>query len=331
MTHVHETPATLLNVDGLTVEYWVRQRKIRAVDNVSFSLDKSETLGIVGESGSGKSTLALSMIRLVPYPGRIIRGKITLEGEELLKLKNEQMRNLRGRRISYVFQDPMTSLNPVRKIGAHFVELIRTHEPKVTEKEALERGRKILENVGIQPERINDYPHQLSGGMRQRVMIALAIALNPRVVIADEPTTALDVIVQAKILDLLNALRDEYGMALILITHDLSIVLERSDRILVMYAGRVVEYAHSTDIYYAPQHPYTKGLLKSIPNVELSEQTLEAIGGSPPDMLRLPKGCAFWPRCYCATERCREEEPPLTQTGTEHFTRCFPEKKEKNK
>ena len=162
-------------------------------------------------------------------------------------------------------------------------------------------------------------------------MIALAITLNPRVVIADEPTTALDVIVQAKILDLLNALRDEYGMALILITHDLSIVLERSDRILVMYAGRVVEYARSADIYAAPQHPYTRGLLKSIPNVELSEQTLEAIAGSPPDMLRLPKGCAFWPRCYCATERCQEEEPSLMQIGSDHFVRCFPEEKEKKK
>ncbi len=331
MKQEHETPAVLLNVDGLTVEYWVRQRKIRAVDNVSFSLEKSETLGIVGESGSGKSTLALSLIRLVPYPGRIIKGKITLEGQDLLKLKNEQIRNLRGRRISYVFQDPMTSLNPVKKIGAHFVELIRTHEPKIKQKEALKRGRKILENVDIQPERINDYPHQLSGGMRQRVMIALAIALNPSIVIADEPTTALDVIVQAKILDLLNALRDEYGMALILITHDLSIVLERSDKIIVMYAGRVVEYARSADIYSAPQHPYTKGLLKSIPNVELSEQALEAIAGSPPDMLKLPKGCAFWPRCFCAKEKCREEEPSLMQIGSDHLVRCFPEEKEKKK
>lgn len=331
MIEEHKTTTTLLAVNGLTVEYWVRERHIRAVDNVSFSLDKSETLGIVGESGSGKSTIALSLIRLVPHPGRIINGEITLEGQDLLKLKNEQIRNLRGKSISYVFQDPMTSLNPLKKIGAHFSELIRTHEPKVTEKESLERGKKILENVGIQPERINDYPHQLSGGMRQRVMIALAIALNPRVVIADEPTTALDVIVQAKILDLLNALRDEYGMALILITHDLSIVLERSDKILVMYAGKVVEYARSADIYSNPQHPYTKGLLKSIPNVELSEQTLEAIGGSPPDMLKLPKGCAFWPRCYCATERCREEAPPLAQTGAEHFVRCFPEEKEKKK
>jgi oligopeptide/dipeptide ABC transporter ATP-binding protein len=181
----------------------------------------------------------------------------------------------------------------------------------------------MLRDVGIRSERVNDYPHQLSGGMRQRVMIALAIALNPSIVVADEPTTALDVIVQAKILDLLNALRDAYGMALILITHDLSIVLQRSDRIMVMYAGQMVEYASSIEIYSNPKHPYTQGLLKSIPNIELADQKLEAIFGSPPDLLDLPKGCRFWPRCYCAFERCRSEAPPLIKTGTEHFTRCF--------
>jgi peptide/nickel transport system ATP-binding protein len=265
----------------------------------------------------------LSLISLVPFPGRIIKGKITLRGKEVLKLRKDNMRNLRGKEICYVFQDPMTSLNPVKKIGAHFVELIRTHEPKVTQEEALIRTKKLLKDVGIQPERINDYPHQLSGGMRQRVMIALAITLNPSIVVADEPTTALDVIVQAKILDLLNVLRDAYGMALILITHDLSIVLERSDEIIVMYAGHVIEHSSSKDIYSNPQHPYTKGLLKSIPNIELAEQKLEAICGSPPDMLNLPKGCQFWPRCYYAMEKCRQEAPPLIKTGTEHFTRCF--------
>lgn len=305
------------------MEYWTRRGKIRAVEDVSFSLEKAETLGIVGESGCGKSTLGLSLIGLVPFPGRITKGNITLKGQEILKLRKDDMRNLRGKEISYVFQDPMTSLNPVKKIGAHFVELIRTREPETSEKEALERAKKLLEDVRIQPERINDYPHQLSGGMRQRVMIALAITLNPSIVIADEPTTALDVIVQAKILDLLNALRYAYGMALILITHDFSIVLERSDRILVMYAGHAVEYAPSTDIYSNPQHPYTQGLLKSIPNVELDEQKLEAISGSPPDLLNLPKGCRFWPRCYCAMGRCREEAPPLIKTGTDHLVRCF--------
>jgi peptide/nickel transport system ATP-binding protein len=314
---------SLITVDALTVEYWTRRGKIRAVENVSFSLDKAETIGIVGESGSGKSTLGLSLIDLVPFPGKIIKGKIILKGKEVLKFRKDDLRNLRGKEICYVFQDPMTSLNPVKKIGAHFVELIRTHEPRVTKQEALKRAKKMLRDVGIQPERINDYPHQLSGGMRQRVMIGLAITLRPSVVIADEPTTALDVIVQAKILDLLNTLRDAYGMALILITHDLSIVLQRSDSIIVMYAGQIVEYASSTEIYSNPRHPYTQGLLNSIPNIELADQKLEAISGSPPDLLNLPKGCRFWPRCYCAFEKCRREIPPLIKSETGHLTRCF--------
>ena len=317
------TELPLVTVDALTVEYWTRRGKLRAVDNVSFSLGKAETLGVVGESGSGKSTLGLSLIGLVPFPGRVTKGQVVLEGTEVLKMQKNDLRNLRGTKVCYVFQDPMTSLNPVKKIGAHFVELIQTHQPKVTKEEALERAKKLLSDVGIQPERINDYPHQLSGGMRQRIMIALAIALSPRVVIADEPTTALDVIVQAKILDLLNTFRDAYGMALILITHDLSIVMERSNRIIVMYAGQIVEYAPSKEIYSNPQHPYSKGLLKSIPNIELAEQKLEAIPGSPPDLLSLPIGCHFNPRCSYAFERCRKEVPPLFKTGSEHFVRCF--------
>jgi len=313
----------LLSIDRLTVEYRTRKGIIRAVEDVSFSLGKAETLGIVGESGSGKSTLGLSLIGLVPFPGKIVEGKVFISGEEILKLKKNELRNLRGTRVCYIFQDPMTSLNPVKKIGDHFVEMIRTHQPKVTKKEALERASKLLKDVGIQPERINDYPHQLSGGMRQRVMIALAIALNPSVVVADEPTTALDVIVQAKILDLLNTLRDAYGMALILITHDLSIVLERSDRILVMYAGQVVEYAPSRSLYDEPQHPYTRGLLKSIPNIELADQKLEAIAGNPPDLLALPGGCRFWPRCSFAFDRCHKEEPQLLKSSEGRLVRCF--------
>jgi peptide/nickel transport system ATP-binding protein len=313
----------LLTVDGLSVEYRTQRGRLRAVDDVSFSLGKSETLGIVGESGSGKSTLGLSLIGLVPFPGAIVKGSVFLSGKEVLKLKEDELRNLRGTGVCYVFQDPMTSLNPVKKIGDHFVEMIRTHQPKVTKEEARERAAKLLKDVGIQPERINDYPHQLSGGMRQRVMIALAITLNPSVVVADEPTTALDVVVQAKILDLLNTLRDSYGMALILITHDLSIVLERSDRILVMYAAQIVEYAPNKTLYEEPQHPYTKGLLKSIPNIELADQKLEAIAGSPPDLLGLPRGCRFWPRCSFAFDRCHKEEPRLVKTSEGHFVRCF--------
>jgi peptide/nickel transport system ATP-binding protein len=245
-------------------------------------------------------------------------------------MKDEEMRDVRGRRISYVFQDPMTSLNPVEKIKDHFVELIQTHEPKVSKAQALERANQLFRDVGIQEERINDYPHQLSGGMRQRVMIALALALNPSVVIADEPTTALDVVVQAKILDLLNSLKNRYGMALILITHDLSIVLQRSDKIIVMYAGRVVEYASSVDLYSSTQHPYSQGLLKSIPNIELTDQKLEAIEGSPPDLLNPPKGCRFWPRCSFVMPECRIEEPPLFGTKKNHLVRCYLYKDETN-
>jgi peptide/nickel transport system ATP-binding protein len=313
----------LLNVDGLTVEYWTGRGRVRAVDDMSFSIEKSETLGVVGESGSGKSTLGLSLIGLVPFPGRITKGTVFLKGKEICEMRAEELRNLRGTEVCYIFQDPMTSLNPVKKVGGHFVELIQTHEPKVTKEEAMERAKKLLKDVGIQPERINDYPHQLSGGMRQRVMIALAIALKPSIVVADEPTTALDVIVQAKILDLLNTLRDNYGMALILITHDLSIVMERSDKIIIMYAGQMVEYAPSKDVYANPEHPYAQGLLKSIPNIELSDQKLEAIPGSPPDLLDPPSGCRFWPRCSKAFDRCRREIPPLYKTGVEHCVRCF--------
>jgi peptide/nickel transport system ATP-binding protein len=313
----------LLIVDGLTVEYWTLKGKIRAVDDVSFSLGKSETLGVVGESGSGKSTLGLSLIGLVPYPGRIVKGTVILDGKNVMKLHKNELRSLRGTKICYIFQDPMTSLNPVKKIGDHFIEMIRTHQPQVSKGEALERAKKLLKDVGIQPERVSDYPHQLSGGMRQRVMIALAITLNPPVVVADEPTTALDVIVQAKILDLLNTLRDAYGMALILVTHDLSIVLERSDKIIVMYAGQVVEYENSKALYANPENPYTKGLLHSIPNIELTDQKLESIAGSPPDLLNLPVGCRFSPRCPYVFDRCRKEAPLLFKTPGERLVRCF--------
>jgi peptide/nickel transport system ATP-binding protein len=330
MTEETKEKTKLLTVDGLTVEYVARRGKIRAVENASFSLEKGETVGVVGESGSGKSTLGLSLIRLVPYPGRIIKGTILLDGQNILKLKDEKVRDLRGRKISFVFQDPMTSLNPLKKISSHFVELIQTHEPKVSKTIALDRAKKLFRDVGIQPERVNDYPHQLSGGMRQRVMIALALALNPSVVIADEPTTALDVVVQAKILDLLNALQERYGMALILITHDLSIVLERSDKIIVMYAGRIVEQARSIDLYASTQHPYSKGLLRSIPNIELADQKLEAIEGSPPDLLNPPTGCRFWPRCAYVMEECRSKDPPLFATGEEHSVRCYLYKGGKN-
>jgi len=313
----------LLEVGSLTVDYRTRRGTIRAVEDVSFCLKKGETLGLAGESGSGKSTLGLSIIRLVPYPGVIVKGHIKIDGTDIIKLPEHEMRSIRGGKVAYIFQDPMTSLNPIKRIGAHFVELIRTHEPNTSEEEAFGRAKTILKNLGMLPERINDYPHQFSGGMRQRIMIGLAIALNPDLVIADEPTTALDVIVQAKILDLLESLRKIYGMALILISHDLSIILERCDKIIVMYAGHMLEYASSIELHRAPEHPYTQGLLQSIPNIELSDQKLSAIPGSPPNMLNPPKGCRFWPRCSYAEKICRVKEPPLINIGDIHFVRCF--------
>jgi len=371
--------STLLKVDSLTIHYTTRRGTVRAVDNVSFSMKKGETFGVVGESGSGKSTLGLSLMRLVPHPGRIVRGRIIIDGTDIMSLSEKKMRSIRGRKVAFVFQDPMTSLNPVKKIGAHFVEYLRTHEPKISEEkalklvettlkmmrptkgrkvpfifqdpmaslnllkeiradfveyirtrepkiseeEALKRAETILNELGILPERINDYPHQFSGGMRQRIMIGLAIALNPKLVIADEPTTALDVIVQAKILDILKNLCEAHEMALILITHDLSIVLERCDKVIVMYAGHLVEYADTTEIHKDPKHPYTQGLLQTIPNIELAEQKLEAIPGSPPDLLNPPKGCRFWPRCSYAMETCRLKVPPVIKVGTDHLVRCF--------
>jgi peptide/nickel transport system ATP-binding protein len=311
-----------MEVDSLTVEYRAKRGSIRAVDNVSFTLEKGEILGLVGESGSGKSTLGLSLIRQTPSPGVILGGSIVINEKDILNLSEEEMRSLKGRKIAFIFQDPMTSLSPVKNIGAHFVELLQTHEPNLSREEALKQTKRILNVLGISPERINDYPHQFSGGMRQRIMIGLAVALNPDLIIADEPTTALDVIVQSKILDLLKGLRDAYGMALILITHDLSIVLERSEKIIVMYAGQVVEFAQRKEILETPSHPYTQGLLQSIPNIELVDQRLSAIPGNPPDLLNLPKGCRFQQRCPYVTPYC-QKETPLIDIGHKHLVRCF--------
>lgn len=312
----------LLEVDSLTVEYRARRGNVRAIDNVSFSLEKGEILGLVGESGSGKSTLGFSLIRLVPPPGVITNGRILIEGKDILTFSEEEMRSLRGSRIAFIFQDPMTSLNPVKNIESHFVELQRSHNPELKEADALGQTKNILKVLGIAPERARDYPHQFSGGMRQRIMIGLAVALNPDLVVADEPTTALDVIVQAKILDLLKGLRDAYGMALLLVTHDLSIVLERCDKVIVLYAGQIVESADRVDLQNTPCHPYTQGLLRSIPNIELEDQRLKAIPGNPPDPLDLPHGCRFQQRCAYAMEYCRNETP-LIDIGQNHLVRCF--------
>ena len=313
----------LLEIHHLTIDYKTRKGIARAVNDVSFSMDKGETMGLVGESGSGKSTLGLALVRLIPSPGTVTNGSIKLDNRDVLSLRNKEMRLIRGGKVAFVFQNPMTSLNPVKKIGTHFTEFLRTHDPKISKEEAFERTKQILNELGIKEERINDYPHQFSGGMRQRIMIGLAIALNPRIIIADEPTTALDVIVQDKILDILRDLSRTHDMALILITHDLSIVLERCDKIFVMYGGHQVEYGKSRELYNNPKHPYTQGLLSSIPNIEATNQKLLAIPGSPPDLLNMPQGCPFWPRCPHVMKVCRAKEPKTISLNEGHLAKCF--------
>ena len=298
----------LLKIENLKTYYLTREGVVRAVDNVSLIINEGELLGLVGESGSGKSSLGFSIIRLVPPPGKIIDGKILFRGTDLLKLPEKEFRKFRGKHIGMIFQDPLTSLDPLRKIGDQMIETILVHMD-VEKEEAREMALKALERVGIAPDRIDDYPHQLSGGMRQRVMIAMATMLNPDLLIADEPTTALDVIVQSRIMDLLAELKKSMGMSILLITHDLALVIERSDRVAVMYAGELCEIGSSEKISQDPLHPYTQLLLESIPDIEKPKTRLKYIPGSPPDMRNPPSGCRFWPRCPKATEICKKLSP----------------------
>ena len=313
----------LLDMRNLKTYFFTRRGAVRAVDDVTLQVRKGETLGLVGESGCGKSTLGLSILRLVPPPGRITGGHIFFNGEDLLEKSDKEMRKIRGKDISMIFQDPMTSLNPVMKVSDHLVEVLMTHDESIEARDALDQSSKLLSKLGIPSDRLKDYPHQLSGGMRQRVMIALALILNPALIIADEPTTALDTIVQAQILELTKKLKRDYNIALILITHDLSVTAELTDRIAVMYAGKLVEVADSSRIYEKPLHPYTQGLMKSIPNIELSEQKLGSIPGFPPDLLDPPPGCRFHPRCPYREAQCREKEPPPIDIEARHMVSCL--------
>jgi len=308
----------LLDIQSLVVEYHTLRSNVRAVDRVSLALEKGHTLGLVGESGCGKSTLGLSTLRLVPPPGRITDGHITLDGIDIVNCSDQEIRRVRGKRVGYIFQDPMTSLNPVKKIGAHFIEMIHAHEPEIPEKDALKRAQDTLRVLGILPERINDFPHQFSGGMRQRVMIGLALALNPDLLIADEPTTSLDVIVEAQIIELLKELKESLKLTLVLITHNIGIVAEAADRVAVMYAGRIAELSKTETLFEKPLHPYTQALLNSVPNITKKGQVLSWIPGAPPDLAEPPSGCLFHPRCPHAFDRCRKEEPLLMKhNGTE--------------
>lgn len=303
----------LLDIQSLVVQYHTFAANVKAVDRVSLRMEKGHTLGLVGESGCGKSTLGLSTLRLVPPPGRIAGGHITLDGIDVVSCSDEEIRRIRGKRVGYIFQDPMTSLNPVKKIGAHFVEMIRTHEPEVSKQDALKRGKDLMELLGILPERIDDFPHQFSGGMRQRVMIGLALALRPDLLIADEPTTSLDVIVEAQIIELLKKLKQSLKLTLILITHNIGIVAETADRVAVMYAGRIAELDQADSLFEKPMHPYTQALLNSVPNITKKGQVLSWIPGAPPDLAEPPPGCLYHPRCPHAFNRCKSEEPLLTK------------------
>jgi oligopeptide/dipeptide ABC transporter ATP-binding protein len=317
----------LLRVVDLVTSFRTDEGALRAVDGASFEVDAGTTLGIVGESGCGKSVTALSIMRLLPEPaGRVDAGRVELEGKNLLGLAEREMQAIRGNAVSMIFQEPMTSLNPVYTVGAQIIEAIRMHQKK-SRREARAHAIEMLKLVGIpSPEsNVDAYPHQLSGGMRQRVMIAMALACRPKLLIADEPTTALDVTIQAQILELLKKLQEQMGMAVILITHDLGVIAEYAREVVVMYAGRVVERAPVRDLFAQPRHPYTKGLLGSIPVPKKGgeRKRLPTIEGVVPDMRELPPGCRFADRCSMVIDACREAEPTLDEVAPGHFARCF--------
>lgn len=303
---------TLLKIENLVTQYSSRRGILKAVDNVSLDVKRGEFVSIVGESGCGKSTLAFSVMRLILPPGKIVGGKIIFDGIDLLELSEEEMRKVRGKDIGMIFQDPMTSLDPLEKIGEQIAETIIEHE-KMSKKEALEKASKLLESVGLPGDRIDYYPHQLSGGQRQRIMIALAVSMNPKLLIADEPTTALDVIVQEKIMDLLDELKKQ-GRAIMLITHDFSLAATRSDRIAVMYAGWLVEYGNARSVVDEPLHPYTRGLIESVPDVWIDRE-IKPMPGFPPDLVNPPEGCRFRPRCPHAMDKCSREPPTVEVDG----------------
>ncbi len=315
----------LLRIEGLRTQFRTQMGLVNAVDGVSLSVARGKTLGIVGESGCGKSMLSLSVMRLVPQPGRIADGRVMFDNTDLLSLSPEAMRAIRGKRIGMIFQEPMTSLNPVFSIGDQITEAIRAHEKSAGKASLRARAIAALDRVRIPAasRRLDEYPHQMSGGMRQRVMIAMALACDPDLLIADEPTTALDVTVQAQILDLLRDLQEQSGMAIILITHDLGVVAEMADEVAVMYAGRVVERASGTEIFDDPQHPYTLGLLGSIPKLEETHERLLAIEGAVPPPFDLPAGCRFHPRCVFCTPACKSGDITLRSLGTAHEVACI--------
>jgi oligopeptide/dipeptide ABC transporter ATP-binding protein len=318
----------VLQIKNLHTSFYTHDGVVKAVDGIDLSMRKGETLCLVGESGCGKSVTALSILQLIQIPpGRIEKGQILFDDQDLLTLNQDQMRHIRGNRISMIFQEPMTSLDPLFSVGSQIEESIRLHM-KVSRKEARDRALEMLRKVSIpDPQgRVNDYPHQMSGGMRQRVMIAMALSCNPEILIADEPTTALDVTIQAQILDLINNLKKDFRASVLLITHDLGVVAEMAQSVAVMYAGQVFEYGDVVELFTNPRHPYTSGLMDSIPALDEKDSetgTLKAIPGVVPSLLDLPRGCSFQPRCSRALEVCTTESPPLTEVKPNHFVRCW--------
>ena len=316
----------LLEVKNLATRFKITGAYVHAVNGITYSLNESDSLGIVGESGCGKSVGQLSVMRLIPQPpGEIYQGEVIYNGRDLLKLSMDEMRQVRGKEIAMIFQDPMTSLNPVMTIGRQITEMLELHMG-MDKKQARARAAELLTMVGIPraADRLDDYPHQFSGGMRQRVMIAMALSCVPQILIADEPTTALDVTIQAQIVDLVKKLRDELGMAVIWITHDLGVVARLVQNVIVMYAGYIIERSPVSDLYIHPSHPYTLGLLGSLPRIDDNERhRLVSIEGAPPDLVDLPKGCPFYPRCTFRIDRCKEENPPLMPVGPAHESACW--------
>ena len=314
----------ILKVRDLRTYFETERGIVRAVDGVDLSVNAGRTVAVVGESGCGKTVLALSILRLLPMPpGRILDGSVMLNGRDLLTLPIEEMRRVRGKEISMIFQEPMTSLNPVFRVGEQIAEVFRLHQ-RMNRNDALRQSVEMLRMVGIpSPERrAMDYPHQMSGGMRQRVMIAIALSCRPRVMLADEPTTALDVTIQAQVLELMHELRRKINTSLVMITHDLGIVAEMCDKVAIMYAGRVVEYASTEALYNRPAHPYTEGLFNSIPDIDRDEEELKVIQGLLPDPTNLPSGCSFHPRCPYAIESCSKDAPPMVEIEPGHFVAC---------
>lgn len=313
----------LLEIQDLKTYYYTLRGPVKAVDGVSFQVKKGEALGLAGESGCGKTTVALSILRILPTGGRIVGGKILFRGKDLVKLKDKQIREVRWKGISIVFQGAMNALNPLFKVGDQVVEAIRLHEPKVTKKQAWERTEKLFETVGLETSRAKDYPHEYSGGMRQRGLIAMSLACNPELLIADEPGTALDVIVQAQVLKLMKELKNKLNLAMVMITHDISMITETCEKIAIMYAGKIVEKGDIATIFKKPLHPYTRGLLTAFPSIKAAKRRMTSIPGSPPDLLDPPTGCRFHPRCPYAEEICKRKEPRSIRVGdADHYVAC---------